>query len=248
MKTSIQIVALSVIMCAFGAPEILAQEIRGRVVDSSNGQPVATAGVFLLDVERNRAAVALADSMGRFVLTAPAGGEYFIAVQRIGYFEFESPLIAVADGGIYPLDLEIRPEPIRLDPLLVTIRNENLERWLSLKLGGNPNTREGFRALQGVRLEEAKFKSDNNTEMLRWLLVGVANGMEVCLGSRMPKVERGTGRILPPPCGKLFVDDQLIPAEHIDQVDMESVAVVIVLPPDILFYTRAFDWTVGTAR
>jgi len=130
----------------------------------------------------------------------------------------------------------------------VTVRNENLERWLTLKLGGNPNAIGGFRAIQGVRLEEAKFKSDNNSEMLRWLFVGVSNGMDVCLGSRMPEIERGTGRILPAPCGKLYVDDELIPAEHIDQMDMASVAVVIVIPPNIHFYTRAFDWTVGRAR
>ena len=162
----------------------------------------------------------------------------------------ESPLVAVSAGGRYELDLEIRSEPIRLDPLLVTVRNEEMERWLTLRLGQNPNALFGYRAIQGLRLEEAKLKSEDNTELLRWLFVPVSHGVDVCLGSRMPTIERGTQRIGPPECGKLYVDDIPVPAEHIDDIDIESVAVVVTFgrPPSVHLFTRAFDWSARPQR
>ena len=168
-----------------------AQEIRGQIVDSSTGWPVHTAGVFLLDEDRRQVALSVADSLGRYVVRAPGAGVYYLYVQRIGYYEVESPLVAASDGATYELDLEIRAEPIALDPLLVTVRNEQMERWLTLRLGGNPNELLGYRAIQGIRLETAKLKSDDNTELLRWLFIPVSHGIDVCLGSerrrRMPQ-------------------------------------------------------------
>lgn len=226
------------------APGLAAQEINGRVLDQSNGRPVQTAGVFLLDAERNQLAVAIADSLGRYAIAAPGGGEYYLFVQRIGYFETESPLVAVSEGGRYGLDLEIRPEPISLDPLLVTVRNEQLGDWLNRRFGRNPIGDFGFRVVQGLRLEEARLRSEDSTDLLRWLHLDIWNGNEACTGSRMSKVERGTQKLIPAECGRVIVDDIPFGAEHLDSFDFREVAVVVVMGADVLLFTRGFDWTV----
>lgn len=244
--------ALLVLIALLTSPgRSAAQELFGQVFDQSNGQPVHTAGVFLLDASRTQVAVAIADSLGRYALRAPSGGQYYLYVQRIGYYETESPLVAIEDEGRYGVDLEIRPEPIAMDPLLVTVRNEQLFEWMRLRFGENPMQFFGTRVIQGVRLEEAKLKSDDNTELMRWLYIDSWNGAtaqdtgdsgRACMGPRGTKAERGTMKLIHAPCGKVVVDDVPYPAEHLDSFDMESIAVVMTIGADVWLFTRGFDW------
>ena len=44
-------------------------------------------------------------------------------------------------------------------------------------------------------------------------------------------------------CGSLYVDDRKIPNEHIEDVDMSQVAVVVTLPGTVRMYTYEFDWS-----
>jgi hypothetical protein len=44
-------------------------------------------------------------------------------------------------------------------------------------------------------------------------------------------------------CGSLWVDDVRCPNEHIESVDMDAIAVVVVLGGSVRLYTRSFDWT-----
>lgn len=240
--------AAAALVLTFLACPLAGQEVRGRVLDSSTAAPVAMAGVFLLDSAREVRASALADSVGRFALRVSGGGAHYLFVQRIGYFETESPLLALEDGGSYELDVEMRPEPIRLDPLRVTVRNEEMERWLTLELGGNPNAVPGFRAIQGARLEAARLEASDNADLLRRLYVPVSHGREVCLGHRMPSVDRRTGAVGEQPCGGLFVDDLPVPAEHLEEIDKREIAVIVLLPPNVRLYTYAFDWTMRPGR
>lgn len=156
------------------SPDVSGQVVHGRVVETGTDAPVALAGVFLLDADREIVRSVLADSVGRFRITAPSAGEYYLLVQRLGYFETESHLVALSDGGDYALDIEVRSEPIRLDPLLVTVRNKEMERWYTLALGVNPNSLLGFRVIQGARLAEARLKATDNTDLLRWLYIPVS--------------------------------------------------------------------------
>jgi len=229
-------------------PSGRAQELVGRVLETASERPVPLAGVILLDGDREVVASALADSTGRYRVSAPEPGEYILLVQRLGYFETESPLLALQEGAAYELDLEVRPEPIRLDPVLVTVRNEEMERWFTLALGTNPNTIPFFRAIQGARLEEARLRAKDNTDLLRWLYIPVSHETEVCLGSRMPAVDRRTGAVGEPPCGELFIDGMSVPAEHLDELDKSEIALVVVKPPDVELFTHGFDWSSRPSR
>lgn len=251
------------VFSAFLSAECLeAQDIRGRVVDSENGAAVGLAAIFLLDRERKPIQVWAADIEGNYVLTVPEGGEYIMIVERLGYFENESPLLAVEEGGVYGVDFEMRPEPFRLDPLQVTVQNEKLEDFLTLEFGQHPASLPGYRSIQGWRLEEAKLKAEDVTETLRYLYIPVSHGARVCVGSvgapghlarsgwqrQNEAVERAAEGPGETPtrkgqCGALFVDGYQCSNEYIESIDMDRIGVVVTLENAVHMYTREFDWT-----
>lgn len=247
-----------------------AQSIRGQVVDASNGEAVPMAGVYLADRERTPLVTTMADSAGFYVLDVPVDGEYVLMAERFGYLQVESPLFAVSAEGSYEMDFELQPEPLGLAPVTVTVRNEQLVDWLTLEMGINPVSVFGFRVLQGPRLQEAKLKGKNNpTETLRWLYIPVWHGGscvsvnatpsaitvtsrgrrrsqaptpgEAPSGTRSPdrETESAEGRN----CGSLFVNDRRVPNEHIEEVDMSQIAVVVTLPMTVRMYTYDFSWS-----
>jgi hypothetical protein len=230
---------------AAGAGSAEAQEIRGQVLDSENGAPIGLAGVFILDREREVLVASASDTAGFYSVEPPGGGEYILIVQRLGYFENETPLFAVEEGGQYGVDIEMRPEPFGLDPLEVTVRNEELERYLTLEMGVNPNSVFGYRVFQGLLLEEAKLGAADNTQVLRRLFIPVSHGMSVCVGELgLGLPDRKTGYIDPTPrCGALFVNDVRCPSEHMESVDIATIGVVVRLGGQVRLYTRDFNWT-----
>jgi Carboxypeptidase regulatory-like domain len=230
--TLLRSLAIAALLELLGALQVTAQEIRGRVVDALSGAAVSTAGVFLLGEDREQVAVSIADSAGRFLLRVPRPGRYYLRAQRLGYEELESPLVQTTRDVAYEVDLEMTPEPVGLDPFTVVVRNEQMTDWLRLRLGVHPNALFGFRAFQGEQLGAAKLKSDDNTEMLRWLFIPISHGRRVCLVSPIDG------------CGRLYVDNIWMPNEHIDSIDMESIVAVVtfIRPPSVWLFTAAFDW------
>ena len=175
----------------------------------------------------------LSDSEGRFVLKAPAAGEYYVAMQRIGYEAMRSPLIAVEEDGAYMLELETTPEAIPLSGLEVSVTNETTLNWLYREFRGSPHAMEGFRLIRGIRLEEAKSKSRDNTQLLRWLYIPVSHGREVCVLALFDA------------CGQLYVDGRWMPAEHIESIDMASITTVVTVlegSARVYLFTSDFDW------
>jgi hypothetical protein len=265
---------LGLIVCAGGlatSPDAsAAQQLRGRVVDATNGAGVSMAAVRLVDRDREHISLAVADSLGRYFLSVPDSAEYVIVVQRFGYQEFESPLLAISSGRDYDLDLELQPQPLGLGGVTVTVRNEELIDWLRLELGYNPVQAFGFRVLQGARLEEAKARAANRpTETLRWLYIPVSHGSCVSI-NHMPRAapparwgsQRGDAPLFDTApsgvveaggarddgggsssCGgTLMLNDREVPNELIDTVDMSQIAVVVTLGSGVRLYTYDFDW------
>jgi hypothetical protein len=235
-----RILLLFVVIGSMFAGAAEAQVVRGTVVDGSNGAAVPLAGVFLLDRDRSVVVQTMSDSLGRYVLEAPAPGDYVLAGQRLGYVQMASALLALGEDT-YELDLELQPDPFQFDPLEVTVRNEVLVDWFRFEAGVNPNTVFGYRAIQGADLMAARQKARDNTDMLRWLYIPVSHGMEPCVGWRMPDLPRPGEEVTGPPCGRLWLDGRPVLVEHIETLDRWQVAVVVVLPPDVYLFTREFD-------
>jgi len=246
-----------------------AQTVQGRLVDAENGAAVGLAGVFILSAERDVLVGAASDTAGFYSITTPDEGDYYLYVQRVGYFENETPLFRAEAGRTYSVDIQMRPEPFRIDPLSVTVENEELEDFLTLELGENPNALFGYRAFQGSMLQQARLGAEDNTQVLRRLNVMVSHGRQVCINSflgvnmpsrnglarsRTPDLDESVdsrGRVVPRAeamalgggCGSLYLDGYLVPNEQVEQIQMESVAVVVTLPGSVRLYTRDFDWT-----
>lgn len=230
-----------------------AQQIRGRILDSENGRPVAYASVVLLNSVRAPVLAGTANNEGIYRVSVPGLGHYYLLVERIGYLRRVTPPLAVESMRDFHVDIEIRPEAFRLDSLTVTVENEQLEDFLSLRFGQHPATVAGYRAIQGLRLAEAKMKARDNTDLLRWLYVPVSHGRQVCVGTfGAPRAARsysalsegwsgasgGGGQ-----CGALYVNDHRCRNEHIETIDMAEITVVVVVRGAVHMYTRDFDWT-----
>jgi len=238
-----------------GPRHAAAQEIRGRIVDAQNGAPVGLAIIFVLDAERELVERGAANVEGFYVIEPPGAGEYYLIIERLGYFENETPLLAVEAGGQYGVDIEMRPEPFRLDPLEVAVENEKLEDFLKLTFGVHPATIPGYRNIQGLRLEEAKLKAEDNTDLLRWLYIPVSHGLSgVCVGAfggpDLParsgwERQNARSETADPErqCGALYVDDHRCRNEHIEEIVMDRIAVVVTFFGAVHMYTRDFDWT-----
>lgn len=268
------------LMTLLASADLHAQTVSGRVLDGSTDQPLHLAGVHLFDQDRNLVSMAVADSLGRYVLDVPGSGEYHLFAQRLGYFETVSPLLAISAQRAYEVDLELRPEPIRLDPIGVTVRNEEAMEWFRLQFGINPAALFGFRLYQGARLEEARLRGADNTETLRFLYIPISHGREVCIGMVSRPVRGGFHRTAESSavfedfrpdgsgvlaessggeaqsldalggsgCGSLYLDGRRIPNEHIESIDMERVAVIMMLPGTVRMFTRSFDWSFRPPR
>lgn len=250
-------VTLAVAVFIMGtAGEIAGQDIRGRITDAQNQAAVGLASIFLLDADRRVVARSAADTEGHYEIAVPAASEYYLVAERLGYFPNESPLLSVAAEGAFRVDMELRPEPFRLDPLEVTVRNEELVDFLRLEFGVHPATLRGYRTIQGVRLAEARAAAVDNTDLLRKLYIPVSHGIRVCINSFGPGAElpermshervmnsAASTPALVSSCGSLFVDGYRCRNEHIEEIVMDRIAVVVTLESEVHLYTRDFDWT-----
>ncbi len=228
-----KVAACALVHLLASAYSVAAQEVRGRASDGSTGRSISFAEVALLDGDGVPVVAALSDSEGRFVLKAPSAGEYYVAMQRLGYEAMRSPLIAVEEDGAYLLELETAPEAIPLRGLEVSVVNEATVNWLRREFRGSPYAMKGFRLIRGVRLEEAKSKSRDNTQLLRWLYIPVSHGRQVCVLALFDA------------CGELYVDGRWMPAEHVESIDMESIATIVTVLEDgarVYLFTSDFDW------
>lgn len=246
-----------------------AQLVQGAVVDVRLGQPVPQAVVMLVTSERDHVAIVMADSAGRYAVEVPRTGEYRLVAQRFGYVDMETPLLRITDDRNYALDLQLQPQPVGLEGIEVTVRNEEVVRWLTREFGENPSSAFGFRVLQGARLDEAKMRGQlEPTSTLRFLYVPVSHGGPCVRINALPRAERSGGWLasstdfLSAPgapagtvergaageeegdgCGTLMVNDRVIPNALLDTIDMTTVAVVVTLPGLVRMYTYDFDFT-----
>lgn len=259
----VRCLAMLVAVGAAFAPDLNGQIISGQIVDAQNGAPVGLAAVFVLTADREPIMMRGADVDGRYVVELPGPDEYYLVVERLGYFENETPLLSVGSTGEYTVDMEMRPEPIHLDPLEVTVANERLEDFLTLEFGQHPASLSGYRNIQGIRLAEAKLGAKDNTDVLRRLYIPVSHGINgVCVGTfgAPPLPARSTSERINPAnpatdprdpsqqCGAIFVDGLRCRNDHLEEILIDRIGVVVAFSNSVHLYTRDFDWTFRPAN
>ena len=110
----------------------------GRVVDRSTGRPVATAALSIA----GRPDMVESDRMGHFRIAAVPVGTHALDVRRLGYAPL-SHSVEVNTGLTTELEVGLVPEPVELEPLVVTtVRSRRLEiigfyerKWWGEQLG-----------------------------------------------------------------------------------------------------------------
>ena len=110
----------------------------GRVVDRSTGRPVATAALSIA----GRPEVVESDRMGHFRIAAVPTGAHALDVRRLGYAPLRHS-VEVNTGITTDLEVGLVPEPVELEPLVVTkVRSRRLEikgfyerKWWGERLG-----------------------------------------------------------------------------------------------------------------
>ena len=147
--------------------------------------------------------------------------------------------------GVLPRLDSIVPE-FNLEPIAVSVDNDRIINVLNISLGVDPRSVFGFRMVQGVQLEQAKLNGGMNpTETLRWLFIPVVHGgrcvyLNVNALSDQSAASLAADPDAEPLCGSLFVDEEWMPTEQLESIDMSEVVVVTMLPGDVRLFTRAY--------
>lgn len=103
------------------SPSLEAQTVRGTVTDPESGEPLWGAVVVLLEGAEGetRAAGAIADEGGRYLVRAPAPGTYRLRAERIGFRSVTTAPFALGAEESLHLDLRAPVQAVALEEIRV---------------------------------------------------------------------------------------------------------------------------------
>lgn len=104
------------LLCA--AP-LLAQDVRGTVLEEGTGRPIPEAVVTLVNSQGLRTARTLAGADGTFSFRVPQPDGYQLRAERVGYRGVSSPYVTLAPGDSVVLELRMSTRTVILAPLTV---------------------------------------------------------------------------------------------------------------------------------
>jgi len=236
--------SLLAIAAASLASTVQAQTFRGRVLDEADDQPVPTALVRLVAEDGEQLAVAIADSSGAYRLRAPRPGTYRLEAARIGYEDFQTPLLEAASAtGVYPVDLVVRAEPLPLSGLTVETRvtDREADRQIRRMIGITPASMR-YRPIRLPEIQSHVDRAHSLTDLMRWTSNA---GVEVRNTTEGPcyRVHRSG-------CLPVFLNGLPLERDFLDGVPLDMLyTIVIVSPTDVsmaypggavLLYTEAW--------
>lgn len=114
------LLAIAVWVCA--AIPLHAQQIRGTVVETNDGGPIAAAAVTVFDVRDSLALQVPTDSMGRFSSVLQRAGIYSLRVEKIGYRTQQTDTFEIGPSEVLALRIVLGIEAVPLTPIEVTAR------------------------------------------------------------------------------------------------------------------------------
>ena len=88
-------------------PVLGAQSVRGAVLEVGSNKPVADVSVSLINTRDSVVAGVRTDEAGRFFLTSPRPGTYFITVRKIGFVGGTSPELSLLLADTYEITLRL---------------------------------------------------------------------------------------------------------------------------------------------
>lgn len=223
-------------LAGFAAPasDLAAQTLVGRAVEDGRGVGVGGTLVVLLDADFEERARVVADAAGRFRLTPPADGEYYLQGSRLGYETTRSPLLALAAAGETTLDLVMRPAPIGLEGLEVEVEavaNEMLTPY------GLSTAQLGNRWIDKADIDAVAVKNDA-AHVIQWAnipgifmprpenMVPGSDDMGLCVSFRRGGMGNGTQK-----CALNVLDGQVVSSQIAWMLDPDAIEGIAVLQP-----------------
>ena len=103
-------------------PGLDAQTVRGYLFEAESGRPVPAGAVMLLDTTHAPVVSTTSNAFGAFSVTASEPGDYLLLVQAMGYAPVIDGVYELGEGGVISLELHLRPNPLALDSLVVSVR------------------------------------------------------------------------------------------------------------------------------
>ena len=236
-RAAVRSVVGAALLAAAAFQPLRAQTVLGRVLDDARESPVSGAAVRLLDKDGKKKAEALSDSLGRFVLTPPKAGEYYIEATRIGYQRSLSPLLAFAprDDRVQ-LDLMMTPAPIGLEGLSVEVDVET-RATEDLKISGVSPAALGNRWISRRDIEAVAIRPDVGNVLEHQNIAGMrvvrpenltsgSDGLGLCVSLARARTGTGLGT-----CAMVVLDGVPITGEQALFVDPDAVEGMAVLLP-----------------
>ncbi len=143
-----------------------AQTIQGRVVERGSEEGIPSTLVRLVSDAGEDHSITAADSSGFYELRAPQPGTFRIVAERIGFDDFETPLLSVENpDGVYPVDLLMDRSPVPIRGLEVTA--EQVDQRLKSMTGIDPTSMR-WRPLTRQDLIGHAERAHDLTSLMRW--------------------------------------------------------------------------------
>lgn len=147
------------------------QTVVGSVVDRDTRGRIARAEVALISARQPSPSVTTSDSLGRFELSLPYGGEHILRVTHVDYADREPFHLEVAEGETVAVEIRMSSSAVPLEPMVVTARTHEVpggfqERRMrrsgrfitreDVEARGASRTSDLFRGVAGVSLQPVR--------------------------------------------------------------------------------------------
>lgn len=107
-----------------GATPLVAQEIRGTVMEAGSDRALPGAVLTVTALDDAVVATVITDSTGRFVLPVPAGDSVRLRVERMDYAPLESVPVALGPGEPLELEIRLRSRPVDVGEVKAVARRQ----------------------------------------------------------------------------------------------------------------------------
>lgn len=101
---------------------LLAQTLRGRLLEKGTDRPITLALVVLVDAAGDSLVRAITDDLGRFTLTSPRPGDFMVVASALGYEEGRAGVFELGEGGELSVEFRLDLDPFALPGLDVVRR------------------------------------------------------------------------------------------------------------------------------
>jgi Carboxypeptidase regulatory-like domain len=120
-----------------------AQTISGRLLEAGSDRPIEIGVIELVSESGESVAKVLSGTGGRFSITAPSPGSFWMVANAYGYRQARDGVFEVGIDGTLTVDFRIVPDPLELEALVVGFNRPVLEHPLVLS-GFVDRFAEGF--------------------------------------------------------------------------------------------------------